>query len=173
MGRLTLIMGENDSGKSAFAEGLFKNTNKKRYYIATMIPVTDENRARIEKHRAAREGLRINTLELSFSVGGADIAPDSAVLLEDVSNLLANAVFEKKKTGDDVYRDICALKTRCAHLCAVTISGLDGGGYDSETADYINALRALNARLYDDADTVVLMKDKKPIYLKGSYDDVI
>ena len=35
------------------------------------------------------------------------------VLLEDVSNLLANAMFEKGGSSDSVFRDICALADRC------------------------------------------------------------
>ena len=43
MGKLILVSGENSSGKSVFAESLFSKYSTKRYYIATMIPKTDDN----------------------------------------------------------------------------------------------------------------------------------
>ena len=56
MGRLILVAGPNGSGKSLFAEQLTARTGRERFYIATMLPVTDDNLARIEKHRRQRAG---------------------------------------------------------------------------------------------------------------------
>ncbi|MBQ4249148.1 MAG: bifunctional adenosylcobinamide kinase/adenosylcobinamide-phosphate guanylyltransferase [Clostridia bacterium] len=172
MGRLLLIKGENDSGKSAYAEKIAAKAARERYYIATMIPVTRENRMRIEKHRRAREGMGFKTLELSYSVGEADVSPRGAVLLEDVSNLLANVMFEKGGSADEVYRDILSLGERCGVLIAVTISGITGS-FDEETEGYIRALDFLNKRLFDAADAAVVMKDKKPVYIKGRENDIV
>lgn len=170
MARLLLVSGENNSGKSRFAEQLIGEMTGKRYYIATMKSCTRENEKRIEKHRRQREGLAFQTLELPFEVGNAPIEADAVVLLEDVSNLLANVLFEQKGTEEEVYRDLLRLGTRCGVLVAVTITGLDPeaeAGYDEETKTYIRALNHLNARLAGLAETVFPMQEGKPVGWKG------
>ena len=55
MGKLILVSGENNSGKSLFAENLVAKSTGKRYYIATMIAKTAQNRKRIQKHKKQRQ----------------------------------------------------------------------------------------------------------------------
>lgn len=167
MGRLILISGENASGKSLFAERLIGSQAKEKYYIATMKACTEENRARIRKHIAQRDGLGFNTLELAYRVGDAEVSKDAIVLLEDVSNLLANNIFEKGVGEDEVFRDICRLRENCAVVVAVTISKMESDGYDGETAGYINSLNRLNEMLFDAAEVAIEMESGKAIYRKG------
>ena len=103
-----LIFGGSGSGKSEYAEKLSCELAQKneKYYIATMIPKTEDNYERIEKHKKQRSGLRFTTLELPYSLNEEIIEPDSAVLLEDVSNLLANNIFDKNKNADEVFDDL-------------------------------------------------------------------
>ena len=68
------------------------------------------------------------------------------MLLEDVSNLLANNMFEKDIGPSQVLEDILALSRRCGTLIAVTISGLSEEGYEGETAGYIRALNEVNGK---------------------------
>ena len=170
---LVLISGPNSSGKSLFAEGLISRTGGDRFYIATMVPQTEDNRRRIEKHRAQRQGLHFTTLELPYGVGSAPVTPGSAVLLEDVSNLMANAFFDRGRGPEDVLRDILALSRRCSLLVAVTISGLSADGYDGETADYIAALTSLNQALLREADLAAEMRDGNPDYRKGNWNEFV
>lgn len=170
---LVLISGPNSSGKSLFAEGLISRAGGERFYIATMVPQTEDNRRRIEKHRAQRQGLNFTTLELPYGVGSAPVTPGSAVLLEDVSNLMANGFFERGRGADDVLRDILALSRRCSLLVAVTISGLSADGYDGETADYIAALTSLNQALLREADLAAEMRDGNPDYRKGIWNEFV
>ena len=173
MGTLILISGANGSGKSRYAEHVVAQTAGSRYYIATMQPCSEENRQRIEKHRRQRKDLRFTTLECPYQVGAAAVEKDSVVLLEDVSNLLANAMFERGGDEESVHRDIEALCERCRLLVAVTIAGLSAAGYDGETAAYIRALNGLNRRLHDCAAAAVTMKDGKPFAEKGELDEII
>lgn len=174
MGKLILISGQNDSGKSRYAEGLLARFPGDRYYLATMIPQTAENRARIEKHRAQRAGLHFRLLERPDTVGDAPVGSADAVLLEDVSNLLANAVFERRRTDEAVFSDLLALRDRCALLVAVTISGLAPEDVsDGETAAYIAALNRLNERLLDAADAAAGMRDRAPNAVKGEVESVL
>ncbi|HWR23800.1 MAG TPA: bifunctional adenosylcobinamide kinase/adenosylcobinamide-phosphate guanylyltransferase [Feifaniaceae bacterium] len=167
---LTLIMGENGSGKSAYAESLVCRAGGTRYYIATMISHGAAGAARVEKHLRQREGMGFTTLELPYAVGGAAIPPGAAVLLEDVSNLLGNRIFGRGGTETEVLADITELQKRCRVLVAVTIGGLDASAYDGETRGYIEALNALNAALFGLADTVVELRDGVPQLKKGEDD---
>ena len=173
MGTLILISGANGSGKSHYAERIVARTVGRRYYIATMMPCLEENLQRIEKHRAQRKKLHFTTLECPYQVGAASVETNSVVLLEDVSNLLANAMFERGGNEMSVYADIEALLARCRLLIAVTIAGLSADGYDGETAAYIRALNGLNQRLHDRAAAAVTMKDGTPLAEKGELDEIV
>ena len=168
MGTLIMISGANGSGKSRYAERIVARTTGERYYIATMRPCSEENLQRIEKHREQRKDLQFTTLECPYQAGAAAVERDGVVLLEDVSNLLANAMFERGGDEASVYADIEALCSRCRLLVAVTITGLRG-----ETAAYIRALNGLNQRLYDRAAAAVAMKDGAPFAEKGDLDEII
>lgn len=172
MGKLILISGENDSGKSVFAENLLAKCRGKHYYIATMIPKTEDNFVRIEKHKKQRAGLGYVTLELPYSLTKQVIEPDSVLLLEDVSNLLANNIFDKNKTVEEVFDDILTIAKKCKIMVAVTISGLQNCGYDDETAMYINSINEINRKLYDEALVAITMKNGKPVYEKGEGYDI-
>lgn len=173
MGTLIMISGANGCGKSRYAERIVARTTGERYYIATMRPCSEENLQRIKKHREQRKDLQFTTLECPYQVGAAAVERDGVVLLEDVSNLLANAMFERGGDEASVCADIEALCSRCRLLVAVTITGLRADGYDGETAAYIRALNGLNQRLYDRAAAAVAMKDGAPFAEKGDLDEII
>ena len=173
MAMLVLVSGSNNSGKSLFAEQLVAHTTGKRYYVATMIPCTDDNAQRIERHRKQRQNLGFQTLECPYQVGTAPLVENSVVLLEDVSNLLANTMFGTGNNADSVFLDICNLLNRCRMLVAVTISGLHADGYDAETASYINSLKEINRRLLERATVAITMQNRIPFYQKGGACDLI
>lgn len=173
MAVLVVVSGTNGSGKSRFAEQLIAKLTGRRYYIATMRSCNEENEQRIEKHRRQRAGLGFRTLELPLEIGSASVGKGDVVLLEDISNLLANVMFEKGGNGREVFQDICRLLNKCRILVAVTISGLSADGYDPETAEYINGLNELNGKLVELAAVAVTMQDHQPIYQKGDIHDLI
>lgn len=172
MGKIILISGGNGSGKSAFAEAMVGETAGKRYYIATMVPHGEENRQRIEKHRRQRAGLGFTTLELPRHIADASVGERDVVLLEDVSNLMANAMFDEGRSAESVAEDILALAERCRLLFVVTISGLSAEGYSGETSDYIAALQAVNDYLYERASAAVTLEGGAPRWQKGGEKDV-
>jgi adenosylcobinamide kinase/adenosylcobinamide-phosphate guanylyltransferase len=160
-------MGKNGSGKSAFAEKLTVNAKGERYYLATMLPYGRKDASRVHKHTAQRAGLGFITLELPYAVSAADIPAESAALLEDVANLLSNAMFDKGLTALEVFDDIMGLRHRVSCVVAVTISEFDDGDYDQETLEYIRSLTELNRRLSEAADAVIEMRGGAPVVTKG------
>ena len=166
-----LVLGPNGSGKSAYAETLVERLSVGiLYYVATMIPSGEENQTRIEKHRDRRKGMGFVTIEKPTDVSEIAMPPGSAALLEDVSNLLANAMFTGKRNGDaqSVFGDITALSEKCRAVVLVTIEGLaEQPEYDEETCAYIDALNRLNEKLADYADVVFAMRGGTPVTMKG------
>ena len=166
---LILVTGGNGSGKSRFAESVAAGFGGTKYYAATMIPYGPDGEARKQKHIAQRAGLGFVTVECPFALGAVPAYKDDLVLLEDVSNLLANTMFDVEHflPPAAVEADIIALEGRCKVLIAVTIGGLTGDGCDEETKRYVAELNALNTRLAERAQTVVELRDGTPRVVKG------
>ena len=166
-----LILGPNGSGKSVYAEKLASQfSSGALYYIATMIPYGEEGKIRVEKHRKQREGAGFITIEKPSFVSEIPLTSDTVVLLEDVSNLLGNALFDGDRNGSDisVFTDIESLCLKCRNAVIVSIDDLIAKEeYDNETLGYIDAMNRLNRRLFDLADVVVSMRDGMPDFIKG------
>lgn len=175
---IILISGPNNSGKSAFAEELITGVKvHKKYdgnliYIATMICRNEENEGRIIKHKLRRKDMGFRDIEEPFDLDNVHTEPADRVLLEDLSNLLSNRIFDKGGSRQEVLEQLCRLEGRCDRLFIVTISGLDSEKYHGETASYINDLNYLNNTLSSMAQVHIEMKDYSPCYLKGSPNDV-
>ena len=97
--RIILVLGPNSSGKSLFAEQLAVETGESRVYVATMVPLTEDNYKRIDKHRIQRADKCFVTIEEPWNLQEINIDSDTVVLLEDVSNLLANGIFQYHFSG--------------------------------------------------------------------------
>lgn len=163
---LKVILGPNGSGKSLYAEDLAVSSGSKRLYIATMVPQNQENRQRIEKHRQQRRGKDFITIEEPLCMSCVPVSGDNVILLEDVSNLVANRIFGTHPgTYKPVLEDILTLAGRCKTLIAVSISGMKAEEYDGETAEYIRTLNELNAQLIRHASLAVEMIDGLPAVL--------
>lgn len=145
---IQLILGPNNSGKSLYAENLaVENADSPLFYLATMIPQTDENHRRIEKHKKQRFGKGFETIEEPWNIHELSIPSDAVVLLEDASNLLANGIFLHQADATQCFQRILTLAEHCKKLIIVSIGGLSTGNYDAETDYYINQLNLLNEKL--------------------------
>ena len=80
-----LITGGCKNGKSGYAQELScaLSPSGKRFYVATMIPSDEEDRERIRRHVADREGLGFETIEIG-RIDNARIS-ESALCSDDVS----------------------------------------------------------------------------------------
>ncbi|MDR0990747.1 MAG: bifunctional adenosylcobinamide kinase/adenosylcobinamide-phosphate guanylyltransferase [Propionibacteriaceae bacterium] len=178
---MTLVIGPNQSGKSATAERLARQWQADPVqprggliYVATMIPANPDGRRRVTAHQRGRSGAGFITLEspladLAHTHPGFVEASD-IVLLEDVSNLLANLRFTAALTAatEVAWERIVWLRDTSRHLIAVTIGGLDPAlTVDRETARYINDLNRLNQRLAELADDVIQLTTASPSQPSG------
>lgn len=160
--KIILVLGENDSGKSLFAEKLSVEEGQIRYYLATMMPHTEENYHRIEKHRRQRQDKGFHTIEVPWEIDEPELEKETVVLLEDVSNLLANGCFSFHEDGRTALKKIITLAEKCKTLIIVSIAGLTEQEYEGETALYIRELNWINEQLTEMADTVYYMKNGVP-----------
>jgi adenosylcobinamide kinase/adenosylcobinamide-phosphate guanylyltransferase len=155
-----LILGENGSGKSALAEKAAWELSKegRLFYIACMIPYGEEGANRVKRHRLSREKYGFELMERPINVSGLMLGKGDTALLEDASNLLANAMFEFSSTPSEALSDIFALAGKCGNLVVVSISGKSLEGVsDPETNRYIEALKELNLELSRRFDKTIQM----------------
>ena len=168
-----VITGGSGSGKSEYAEELVLAAGEgERIYVATMIPYGEEGRQRVERHRKLRAKKRFRTVECYTGLSGAAFPPDGIVLLECMSNLTANEMYEAdgahERTVEAVLRGIDSLRAQVRHLFVVTNEVFsDGISYDEETMRYIAYLGAINRELARRADVVTEIVYGIPVKVKG------
>ena len=107
---LLFVFGGSGSGKSEYAEQrILEAGEMPRYYVATMEPFGEEGKKRIERHRKLRDGKGFTTVECATHIEGLRLPEKGAVLLEDLSNLLANEIWSENGRGwsQDLAEDIC------------------------------------------------------------------
>ncbi len=168
---ITLIIGYPDSGKSKLAEDMVTEVSAadERVYIATMIPFGEEGTERVKKHRNMRAGKGFLTIEAPFDVSEAfDKAvldhtvsdPGSkTVLLECISNLVANEMFERHTDPDllpdRIREDMLELSRKTKNLFIVSNHFEKDSSFDAETLAYAEEMDRVNAALSKDANSVI------------------
>lgn len=173
-----LVTGGAGSGKSACAEKrVLESGIRSRYYLATMRQGADaETKRKIETHRKRRAGNGWTTIEQPMDIARAarQMEEGGAVLLEDLSNLLANEMFcegtvqEPARVRQHILDGIEVLSRKASLFVIVTNSVFeDGVTYDPETERYLRALAALNISLASEADEVVETVVGIPLRIKG------
>ena len=165
-----MIIGGSASGKSALAERWAASLPQPRIYLAAMQVFDEESRARVERHRAMRAGKGFETIEAPTALWNTDLPAGATVLLEDLSNLLANEMFSPAGGGPDAaLRGVRSLLTRCGNLILVTNEVFSGGtDYAGGTEDWLAELARLNRALAAEADTVAEVVCGLPNVLKGA-----
>ena len=166
----TLIIGGAGSGKSAFAETLVCRLEGKRIYLATMSAEDRESLERISRHRSQRSGRGFETMEKAENLADAEIPTGSNILLEDLSNLLANEMFHSHGGGFPAVRTgVEHIASFARHLTIVTNEIFsDGERYEGDTLRYQEQLAELNRELAEKADLVVEVVCGLPNVLKGN-----
>lgn len=150
---ITVITGGSGSGKSAYAERMVLDAGDlNRIYIATMFPFDEESHRRIARHRAMRSEKKFTTLECYTGLKHLKIPEHSCVLLECMSNLTANEMFQENGAGihtvEAVLEGVQNLAKQAEQLIIVTNEIFsDGIEYDAETKTYQKYLGEINQQL--------------------------
>lgn len=183
---MELVIGGSGSGKSAYAEtaicrehcrSLEEDKDAFLYYIADMIPYGAETEKKIARHREMRAGKGFQTLEWYYGLAEHITAPDApplegaSVLLECISNLTANEMYEPKAAkiaaAETVIRGVRMLHERCRNLVVVTNDVFRESGSDSEEMVlYKKNLARINRALAEEADRVTEVVSGIPIQIR-------
>ncbi len=165
------VIGGPDSGKSLQAETLVcdMSDSDHRYYIATMIPYREEGRARVEKHRLMREGKGFITIEQAMDVSealkGIRSPEDATVLLECITNLAANEMFERgcydtAALTDKIITDVKKIRDSVRNLVIVSNRFEEDASFDHETRLYVQLMNDLNDELKKISDRCVMIRQE-------------
>lgn len=170
---LTLVTGGSGSGKSAFAEDrVLSFGDAQRFYIATMYCFDEESKKRIQRHRVMRSGKGFDTIERYTDLKNLALPKGSVVLLECMSNLVANEMFQeqgaKENTVSEVLEGVRSIKDSTEHFVIVTNEIFsEAASYEGETRTYQKYLGEINQGIASMADEVVEVVYGIPIFLKG------
>lgn len=195
MNRTVLIIGACASGKSEYAEQAALRLHEKKpagsrlLYAATMRCSDSESAARIEKHIKRRRDTAFETVEIPVDIGRIcgllnmndnkpgehsgnkkRVAADT-ILLECVSNLLANEMYDPDGSHDEcvamVVNGIDRISERADIVIVTNEVFLGGADYDDSTVEYMRRLGRVNRELALRADLVVEIVCGIPVIWKG------
>lgn len=168
-GKILLVYGGSNSGKSEFAENLACQEEGVRVYLATMDSTADYNHATIARHRENRKDKGFITVECPYflqealpkikDLGQKKEGTGCTVLLECLSNLLANQVFATEVPDwqhlQDNLESILGIAEHCRKLIVVgNILSEEGKAYSPETVEYIRLLEKHQKEIAKLADEV-------------------
>lgn len=193
---LYIIYGGSGSGKSAYGEDMAVKLSKKRnsplYYIATMYPYDEECEKRIKKHRSMRKDKGFETIECYGSLDSIVMEEPGVVLLECMSNLVANRMYgcpgyeafiaepgKNEKDGQalrdyhralaaDLSEEIQRLLKRAEDVVLISSNVFcDGLQYEKETEMYRKCLALLHHEIGKQADAVIEAVFGLPVVIKA------
>lgn len=204
---LHIVYGGSASGKSSYAESFAMSLQGegRLLYIATMYPykwntteIDPETMQRIERHRAMRADKGFDTVECYRHVEHIMAKRQDVLLLECMSNLLANEMYlepdsddgglaetmsEVEKAGvgmsetlspvsKKIVQALIDLSTRVQELVIVTNDVFSDGGsltYDESTREYVKNLAEINCALAREAATVTEVVCGIPVIVKKNH----
>ena len=174
-----MISGGSGSGKSEYAESIavkLAEENKKAgavslTYIATMMAFDDEARQKIQRHRMMRKDKGFKTIECFYGLKHIKTESDTTVLLDCMSNLTANEMFDDNGAADNAVSEImCGIDNilaQCKNLVVVTNEIFsDGCEYDDTMKKYIYYLGSINRQMAVRADHVTEIVYGIPVHYK-------
>ena len=175
---IVFVSGGAKNGKSGFAQNLAVKLadGGKRYYVATMIPVDEEDRERIRRHVADRAGLGFETIECGGDILSClNYDKNGSFLLDSVTALLQNVMFpiEKNYEMDLQAAETCAqdvVRFAKSVANAVIVSDYiysDARRYDESTECYRRCLANIDRLLAQVSDTVIEVSAGQLIFHKG------
>ena len=173
-----LISGGAKNGKSSLAQNLAVSlaAGGTHYYVATMIPVDEEDRARIRRHIADRAGLGFETLECGRDILSClpKVDKGGSFLLDSATALLMNELFLppdyrlNPAAGEKCASELVEFARSVANIVVVSdYIYADAQRYDEITELYRKSLAGIDRRLAAACDTVIEVTAGNPIVYKG------
>lgn len=173
-----LITGGAACGKSAYAEQRALELKAPHAYVATMRVYGDEDLSRVRRHRDMRAGKGFETFELAHledCLQLSDSLPEHAtVLLEDLGNLVSNALFDENgamydesKAHEEINAALDMLADSSANL--IVVGNEVGAGAECQTPElqsYISLLGAIACEYAASCDEVIEVVCGVPRVLK-------
>lgn len=204
---LHIVYGGSASGKSSYAESFAMSLQGegRLLYIATMYPykwntteLDPETIQRIERHRAMRADKGFDTVECYRHVEHIVAKRQDVLLLECMSNLLANEMYLEPDSNDGglaetmsevekagvgmsetlspvskkIVQALVNLSTRVQDVVIVTNDVFSDGGsltYDESTREYVKNLAEINCALARVAETVTEVVCGIPVIVKKNH----
>ena len=204
---LHIVYGGSASGKSSYAESFAMSLQGegRLLYIATMYPykwntteIDPETMQRIERHRARRADKGFDTVECYRHVEHIVAKRQDVLLLECMSNLLANEMYLEQDSDDGglaetmsevekagvgmsetlspvskkIVQALVNLSTRVQDVVIVTNDVFSDGGsltYDESTREYVKNLAEINCALARVAETVTEVVCGIPVIVKKNH----
>lgn len=150
------------------------------YYVATMKPYDRECLERIDRHRRMRAQKGFSTIECYTHVKEIKAQKGDVLLLECMSNLMANERYleegQIKGEADEIFdraeravvEPLLSLEKEAGCVVIVTNEVFsDGMHYEEESQTYCRLLGFVNQRLAAAADSVVEVVCSIPVCQKG------
>jgi adenosylcobinamide kinase/adenosylcobinamide-phosphate guanylyltransferase len=174
MPRITLITGGARSGKSSLALSLGLQNYSRRVFIATALPIDQEMKERISRHREDRAD-RFRTIEEPVELPKAlsGLPTDTEVVVVDCLTVwLGNLYHHFQEAEEDVRRQINAFLDHLDHsLCdLILVTNEVGWGIvpvNPLARSYRDMAGYLNRRVAEKAASVYLLCCGIPLTLKG------
>lgn len=177
---IVFITGGAKNGKSSYAQQLAVELagGGPRYYIATMIPVDQEDRERIRRHIADREGLGFETVEQGRDILRClpQVDRNGSFLLDSVTALLMNELFLppdyrlNPEAGDKCGRELTEFARSVKNIVLVSdYIYSDSLRYDQVTEAYRRALAGIDRQLAAISDVVLELSAGNIIVHKGEF----
>lgn len=175
---IVLITGGAKNGKSSYAQELAVKLARGgvHYYLATMIPVDEEDRERIRRHIADRDGMGFETVECGRNLLSClpKVDKKGSFLLDSTTALLMNELF----VPPDWHLDLDAGRRCCDEVVqfAQSVANIvivsdyiysDAQRYDDVTEFYRKSLADIDRRLAEISDVVLEMSAGNLICHKG------
>lgn len=132
----------------------------------------EESHRRIRRHRHMRAGKGFETIERYTELDELLIPKDCVVLLECMSNLVANEMFREgwlpPEVAEKITEGVKNLLSQAKHVVIVTNEIFsDGILYEEESEQYKKELGQINQKLAELAEEVVEVVYGIPVWHKG------
>lgn len=148
---LVFISGGVRSGKSAYGEKIALSYCCDCYYLATAVITDDEMQKRVDRHLNDRKDFNFKTIEYHTGIPEILESKGKVVLLDCLTNLVANELFLYNKSKDEVIQYVLKLVQDISINNNLVIVSNDvfsaGNNYLDDTAIFLETLGQIHQEI--------------------------